>query len=192
MTTATMSPLRFLACVGLFAVLCVPAAFAFDQEPVQTAAKDGLKGPVKTLIDEDCKYVLEGDKWQVRECDREVYSYDTLGNKTEYRRYSDKGELRDIMQYKYKNGRLAEVLDLSPDGGLDERQVFIYGNDGALVECRELDDKGVMQKRFTNYKTDAAGNVLQYIGTRLTGFRVNEKERDLKMRKIEYYGGAGK
>lgn len=107
---------------------------------------------------------------------RTITKYSEDKTKVDESSYDDKGQLRwkNIYKYDAATGRKLELNQYFASGVLDEKQTYIYNDDGILVEIDTSDVKGEITKK-TLYRFDETGKNTE---TTIYNFVTGEEERE--------------
>lgn len=160
----TNNLMRSLIAVLLLSLLSSVVA---GQEPPQTLAWHGLKGPVRTVETGRIEYVFRDGKSV--EGRRRTYSRETFneqGNRTEFVRYGEDGapSSRNVYQYdalgRYTGYEGYYTLGKGPLQG-PQKHLFTLDEHARIVESFVYDPGEALSSRFT-YQYDARGNKLEH------------------------------
>jgi len=107
---------------------------------------------------------------------RTIIKYSEDKTKVDESSYDEKGQLlwKNIYKYDAATGRKLELNQYFASGALDEKQTYIYNEEGVLVEIDTSDTKGNVIKK-TLYRFNDAG---QNSETTVYNFVTGEEERE--------------
>lgn len=112
--------------------------------PGSTAAKSGLRGPVKSVLTES---VIYGDNGEKKPGFSERFTYDLSGYETELYKYAFRG-LRSHAVYTRNDGHPVKTETTNPFS--KQKSVQLYNSDGFVTETDTYDGNGVLTAKTAN------------------------------------------
>ena len=156
--------MKLLVCFLFFLTTSVGLA---AQEPPETLARHGLKGPVRTVETGRIEYVFRhGESVEGRRRTSSKGTFNADGNRTEFVRYGEDGAVssRQVYQYdalgRYTGYEGYYTLGKGPLQG-PQKGLFTLDEHGRTVEYIVYDPGGALSSRFT-YRYDPRGNKLEH------------------------------